>query len=153
MRTITRQGRRASARTAAVALLYALAAGAAACSHRGVAPPPASEFGFGPRSSATGLYRATVEPAEPIRVGAIHGWTLRVDDALGAAVSHARITVDGGMPQHGHGLPTRPRVTREADAGVYQVEGMRFNMGGWWEVTFRIHGPLGDDRVTFNLDL
>jgi hypothetical protein len=139
----------------ATALVVAatLAAIPAACSHRDVAPPPAAEFGFGPRASDAGMYRATVEPAESIRVGALHGWTLRLVDASGGPVNAARVTVDGGMPQHGHGLPTRPRVTAELGDGGYQVEGMRFNMGGWWVVTFRVSGPLGDDQVTFNLDL
>jgi hypothetical protein len=53
------------------------------------------------------------------------------------------------MPQHGHGLPTRPRVTRELAGGVYEVGGVRFNMGGWWELKFTI----GGDTVTFNLGL
>jgi hypothetical protein len=137
----------------ALVVAAALAATPAACSHRDVAPPHTTEFGFGPRASDAGMYRATVEPAGTIRVGALHGWTLRLEDASGGPVTSARITVDGGMPQHGHGLPTRPRVTAELGDGSYQVEGMRFNMGGWWVVTFRVHGPPGDDQVTFNLDL
>jgi hypothetical protein len=33
------------------------------------------------------------------------------------------------------------------------VEGMRFNMGGWWVVKFRVDAPAGPDSVVFNLDL
>ena len=62
----------------------------------------------------------------------------------------ARIEVDGGMPQHGHGLPTRPQVTRELPGGGYLIEGMKFSMSGWWEVKLAIEGPAGADRVTFN---
>jgi hypothetical protein len=57
------------------------------------------------------------------------------------------------MPQHGHGLPTRPRVTRNLGGGVYEIEGVRFNMGGWWEFKLAISAPGGSDRVTFNLAL
>jgi hypothetical protein len=57
------------------------------------------------------------------------------------------------MPQHGHGLPTRPRVTRNAGDGVYDIEGVRFNMRGWWELTLSIQTAAGADRVTFNLNL
>src|SRR4249920_3274177 len=32
---------------------------------------------------------------------------------------------DGGMPQHGHGLPTRPVVSRELADGTYLMEGMK----------------------------
>jgi hypothetical protein len=54
------------------------------------------------------------------------------------------------MPQHGHGLPTRPRITRELEDGTYLLEGMKFSMTGWWEVKLDIQGPQGPDRVTFN---
>jgi hypothetical protein len=76
-----------------------------------------------------------------------------VRDGNGQAVDGAAITVDGGMPQHGHGLPTRPRVTRSLGNGVYVIEGVRFNMGGWWEFRLAIDGKAGADTVTFNLAL
>ena len=68
----------------------------------------------------------------------------------GAPVHDARFAVDGGMPQHGHGLPTQPRVTRELADGTYLLEGMKFSMTGWWEVKLAIQGPHGADKVTFN---
>ena len=55
-----------------------------------------------------------------------HGGEVRLRSAVAA------ITVDGGMPQHGHGFPTRPRVTRDLDDGTYLLEGMKFSMTGWW---------------------
>jgi hypothetical protein len=57
------------------------------------------------------------------------------------------------MPQHGHGLPTRPRVTRALGDGVYEIEGVRFSMGGWWEFTLAITAAAHSDVVTFNLAL
>ena len=78
---------------------------------------------------------------------------LAVADAQGRPIEGAVIGVDGGMPQHGHGLPTQPKVTRSVGEGVYEVEGMKFNMGGWWEVKFAIAAAAGADTVTFNLDL
>jgi hypothetical protein len=61
--------------------------------------------------------------------------------------------MDGGMPQHGHGLPTSPRVTRALGNGDHLVEGVKFNMGGWWVVRFAITSSAGTDTVTFNLGL
>lgn len=142
-----------------------LVLGLASCTHlmmmmHGHAdPPPASEFGFGPRQSSSGLYQATLEPTEPLRVRRMHSVKLMVrTNGAGegegtGAVDGAVIEVDGGMPQHGHGLPTRPRVTRQVAPGTYQVDGVRFNMGGWWELKFRIDSAAGTDSVTFNLDL
>lgn len=105
--------------------------------------------------SAGGSYRATWTPeTEPVRKGRMHAWTLHVATPDGQPVDSAAISVHGGMPQHGHGLPTQPRVTRQLGAGDYLVEGMKFNMGGWWTVTFGIATPAGAaDSVTFNLKL
>ena len=68
----------------------------------------------------------------------------------GAPVAQARIKIDGGMPQHGHGLPTKPQVTRELSGGGYLIEGMKFSMTGWWEIKLAIDSPEGADQVTFN---
>jgi hypothetical protein len=35
--------------------------------------------------------------------------------------------------------------------GRYLIEGVRFNMGGWWELRLDISSPAGEDGVTFNL--
>ena len=86
--------------------------------------------------------------------GRLHGWTLHLETADGAPVDAATLAVDGGMPQHGHGLPTRPRVTRHLGNGDHLVEGMKFNMGGWWVVKFRVaSAAAGADSVVFNVKL
>jgi hypothetical protein len=61
--------------------------------------------------------------------------------------------VDGGMPQHGHGLPTNPEVTEYLGNGDYLVEGMRFQMTGFWEVRFVINSGENSDSITFNLNV
>ena len=101
-----------------------------------------------------GRYRMAFTPeGDSIRVGRMHSWRLHVETVDGAPVDSAAIAVDGGMPQHGHGLPTRPRVTQALGGGDYRVSGMKFNMGGWWVVTFRMQAAGAADSVTFNLKL
>lgn len=130
------------------------------CSHalmmvRGTVPPrpAASEFGSGPRASASGHYVAVLEPAQPLKPRQMLTVQVVVRDAEGRGIDDAQIAIDGGMPQHGHGLPTRPRVTRALGDGRYEIEGVRFNMGGWWEFRLAITGARGADTVTFNLAL
>ena len=130
------------------------------CSHAmmmihgtGAKRPAASEFGLGPRMSAAGRYIATLEPSRPLRPRQMQTVRVTVHDAEGRAIDAAEISIDGGMPQHGHGLPTRPRATRNSGDGIYEIEGVRFNMGGWWEFKVAIAGSRGADTVTFNLDL
>jgi len=36
---------------------------------------------------------------------------------------------------------------------VYEIEGLRFNMGGWWELKLAILSPEGSDNITFNIGL
>ena len=106
------------------------------------------------RASEAGRYRATIVPAgDTIPQGKVHRWTLHVETAAGAPVDSGDFAVDGGMPQHGHGLPTKPRVTRALGNGDHLVEGMKFNMGGWWVVKFRVSAEQGRDSVVFNVKL
>jgi hypothetical protein len=105
------------------------------------------------QASAAQTYRATFTPAESLTVGKLHTWNIQIVKADGTPVDSARITVDGGMPQHGHGLPTKPLVTAHLGGGRHVIEGMKFNMGGWWVVKLTIDGAQGADVVTFNLKL
>jgi hypothetical protein len=147
-------------RRVAVSLaIAALTVGASACGHllamgRGeVQRPAATEFGFGPRASARHVYTATLQPREPLRLRQLQTVPVMISDASGRPIDGAAISVDGGMPEHAHGLPTRPRVTRSLGGGVYEIEGVRFSMGGWWELKLAIDSPAGADSVTFNLSL
>lgn len=101
-----------------------------------------------------GLFRVlwTSNPS-PAPLNQIHTWTIHVETADGSPVEGAQILVDGGMPQHGHGLPTNPQVTEDLGGGDYRVEGMKFQMLGWWEVRFNITADGNSDSVTFNLIL
>jgi hypothetical protein len=119
----------------------------------GAKRPAASEFGLGPRTSADGRYVATLEPEGRLRPRQLQTVRVVVRDASGQAIDDAQIAIDGGMPEHGHGLPTRPRVTASLGGGVYEIGGVRFNMGGWWEFKLAITSPAGADTVTFNLEL
>jgi hypothetical protein len=115
--------------------------------------PAGSEFGLGPRTSASHLYTATLAPGQRLRPRTLQTVHVKLMDARGQAIDGAQISIDGGMPQHGHGLPTKPRVTKSFGDGVYEIDGVRFNMGGWWEFKLSISSASGTDVVTFNLDL
>jgi len=104
--------------------------------------------------SEQGSYQVSYVPQlSPVPINQIQMWTVRVTEPNGQPVEDAKITVDGGMPQHGHGLPTAPQVTKYLGNGLYQVEGMKFHMPGWWVVKFKIVRNGLTDNVTFNLML
>ena len=101
-----------------------------------------------------GLFRVAYSiPNEPMPINTMQSWILHVETPDGLPVENAQINVDGDMPQHGHGLPTRPQVTEYLGNGDYKVEGLKFHMQGWWIVEFDIAGQDKSDHVTFNLVL
>ncbi len=89
----------------------------------------------------------------PIRINRIHSWELTVQDAAGQPVNNAKITVVGDMPEHGHGLPTEPIVTALGKDGRYRIDGMKFQMPGWWVVTMSIMANGVHDNISFNLNV
>ncbi len=90
---------------------------------------------------------------DPISLNQLHAWTLQVAAEDGTPVEGATIAVKGEMPEHGHGMPTQPQMTADLGGGAYRIEGMRFQMGGEWTVTFTIEADGVQDSVTFHLKL
>jgi hypothetical protein len=90
-------------------------------------------------------------PAAWPAINQMHAWQVRVHKPDGEPVSKAAIAFDGGMPQHMHGYPTKPRVTREVAPGVYALEGMKFSMTGWWDMRLTIQSGAVTDDAVFNV--
>ena len=81
--------------------------------------------------------RYVPEP-DPIPPVANFALLLSLSDATtGDPVEAAVLELDATMPEHNHGMNTRPPVV-EVGAGTYRVEGMQFHMSGHWQLEFRI---------------
>jgi hypothetical protein len=116
--------------------------------------PPAELDLARSKASAKGLYQVSIEPElEPVEQGPLHAWIVTVATPDGKPVTDATLTLDGGMPQHGHGLPTRPQSAGPIGKGRYRIEGVRFNMSGWWVLKVGIDAPAGKDEADFNIVL
>jgi len=106
------------------------------------------------RLSRDGRYEVTSTPeTQPIPRRTLHAWTFEVRTRDGRLVEGASLKVGGGMPDHGHGLPTAPTVREALGGGRYVVDGMKFSMGGYWVVDLAIDGSAGADVVRFELQL
>jgi hypothetical protein len=90
---------------------------------------------------------------KPIEINNLHTWIIHIKDTDNKDVVDAELKVVGGMPEHNHGLPTQPRVTKYLGDGCYLLEGMKFHMLGWWTVTISVTTEKESDTVTFNLKL
>lgn len=139
---------------AATACLMAFAAplSMAACAQYpgGVRARPAELDTSLEHKSDRGMYEVRIEPlGVPVKAHRVHNWvvTLKQD---GRPVDGAVIAFDGGMPEHGHGYPTKPRVEAASD-GRYLIRGVKFSMRGWWEMRLSVQARAGSDTATFNV--
>ena len=105
-------------------------------------------------SSRSGRHRISVRPAsEPVALGAMHEWIVRVERTDGAPARPTTVIFDGGMPSHGHGFVTAPRVTRELGDGEFLVEGVKFHMAGAWELRVAVTSAEGSDKASFDISV
>lgn len=101
-----------------------------------------------------GHFRVSLESKKkPIPISQMHQWVIKVRDAAGVPVDQARIKFDGGMPAHGHGLPTSPRVTQYLGQGQYLLDGVKFNMAGKWKLHVGVVTTGAQDVASFDLEL
>lgn len=66
--------------------------------------------------------------------------------------SEIMLHVDADMPEHGHGMNTRPQVERRGP-GRFAVSGMLFHMPGYWEVYLDITRDHRTERAQFEVTL
>lgn len=119
-----------------------------------VAPPQSGPDLARAKASAKGLYEVSFEPnSQPLKLNTINTWTLTIKTKDGKPVDGAAVTVAGGMPAHGRGMPTSPAVKKDGGEGVYEVDGVEFSMAGWWQFKFTIKTPQGSDQAVFNVIL
>jgi YtkA-like len=166
---------------AALGLLALLAAGCATAGAQDATPgadpsgaPPSAAFASvqlspaetppGEATPAPNLHEGVVseeghfvgswssDPAVP-PINLVHQWILHIATPGGAAVEGASITVGGDMPAHGHGMPTQPEVTADLGGGDYRVEGMAFQMGGYWIIDVTVTAGGDSDLIRFGLEL
>jgi hypothetical protein len=94
-------------------------------------------------------YTLQLNPPSP-RVGELFTVETRVaDPATGAPVTGLDLKVDATMPDHRHGMMTRP-LHKELGQGRYLSEGMKLHMSGRWELRVDAHAAEGDDVATID---
>ncbi len=101
----------------------------------------------GEQPSQKGLYKVRLasEPASP-ETGDLFTMALTLQSKDGTPIDDATVSLDAQMPQHGHGMMTRPALIEEDHAdGVYRFEGFKFHMRGRWTLEATIETPAGHD--------
>jgi cytochrome c peroxidase len=108
----------------------------------------------GGQTSVNGRYRVSVRPgSRPVRMNEWQEWLIHIARRDGAPLSLREVALDGGMPAHGHGLPTAPTVAAAGPSGTFAARGVRFNMAGRWELRVLIADREGADAASFPVDV
>lgn len=100
---------------------------------------------------ATSVVNTNSETAA-IPIGTFLTWTIELKSAQGEPVYPALLSVSGGMPLHGHGLPSQPQMIQHLGNGRYSIEGIKFNMFGQWVLQFRVQSEQHQDRIEFSFN-
>lgn len=117
--------------------------------HEGIKPDSISQAREA--SGRRGIFRVQVLDMPVHRVLHDETWRIRVSTPDGQPAAVSTVHISGGMPEHGHGLPTEPAVRGGGKPGEFIISGLQFGMPGWWEVSLYLADARRDDSVTFNV--
>ncbi len=100
---------------------------------------------------AYSLTFSTKENVIPLRN--MHSWNVTFKTKDGKEFIPGNLSISGGMPSHGHGLPSEPNFTRVLKDKSLLLEGVLFNMTGEWELRVTLTGPSGLDIATLEFTI
>lgn len=103
--------------------------------------------------SASSRYSVTIKPEDnTIPIGTVHRWLVSVEDRKsGQRIKPSALRIDGGMPAHGHGLPTTPKATEYDQTRGWLVDGVKFNMAGLWQLSVKFRTDEIWDTATVKI--
>jgi len=115
--------------------------------------------------SDNGSFELLIEPQGVIRLNQLHHWRATITAVeLGGAITASNdvnlinsdnVIVTGGMPKHGHGLPTQPNIgtiVKLRDNKVsFLIQGLKFQMFGPWVINISV--TTAGDIVRFNFEI
>lgn len=104
--------------------------------------------------SSDGSYVVVCRPRpDPIPLNELFELDLFVlHPRLRTPVGEVRVMVDADMPEHRHGMNTRPQIRPNPD-GSLRVSGMHLFMPGYWEIYVDIERDGVIERAQFGLTL
>ena len=105
------------------------------------------------QTSVNGVFKLSLMCRHQPSVGPFQDCQIELQDKQGQVVNDAKISMDGGMPSHGHGLPTAPVITSLDSQGHYRIDGLQYNMPGTWLLGFMIKTASSQDKVVFSFEI
>ncbi len=96
------------------------------------------------QESQQAIYQSKLECQKSLTTGSFQNCWLTLLNA-NKPVINAVIFINGGMPEHSHGLPTSPKIVWSEDKSVYLIQGLKFSMPGQWSLNFKVNA--NDDAL------
>lgn len=100
------------------------------------------------QTSVKGQLQSELQCVTAPAVGDFQNCTLKLNSTQ-TLPSDLTIAMDGGMPAHGHGLPTAPKVVATDKVGEYRIEGLKYSMTGEWLLGFMLQSKLMNDKIVY----
>ena len=100
------------------------------------------------QTSVKGQLQSELQCVTAPAVGDFQNCTLKLNSTQ-TLPSDLTIAMDGGMPAHGHGLPTAPKVVATDKVGEYRIEGLKYSMTGEWLLGFMLQSKSMNDKIVY----
>lgn len=100
------------------------------------------------QTSVKGQLQSELQCVTAPAVGDFQNCTLKLNSTQ-TLPSDLTIAMDGGMPAHGHGLPTAPKVLATDKVGEYRIEGLKYSMTGEWLLGFMLQSKSMNDKIVY----
>lgn len=102
------------------------------------------------QTGTNNLYQAHLDCETAPETGPFQHCTVHFTDLQQQSIIPDTALIDGGMPLHGHGLPTSPVLAPLEQAGHYRIDGLKYNMPGAWLLGFKVLTPQSEDKIIFD---
>ena len=99
-------------------------------------------------------FEVQITDSLPTTLNTIVSWPIKIKSLRANYVlDEVKLMIDGGMPHHGHGLPTTPTIKPTSKPDEYIIEGLKFSMPGYWEVRINASNGQKNDNVTIGFKI
>ncbi|MGB1237439.1 MAG: hypothetical protein ACPG4U_04460 [Pseudomonadales bacterium] len=110
-------------------------------------------------SVSQGGYTLQLEPLQALQLNQLHSWravlSRETPSAQWPQLQREQLMLSGGMPAHGHGLPTQPKVSaiesRSETELQFVIRGLKFQMWGNWVLGVQLPEMAQPLQVSFEL--
>lgn len=93
------------------------------------------------------LVKVTTADQQPLALNAHTSFLVTLEAQSKAAPAVVDLSFDARMPEHKHGMVTKPKITKLSPTS-FRVDGVRLHMPGKWLLHFVLKYEQGETEIT-----